>query len=104
MKLGIAICILTLLIFAGFISALAQSGSEKQSFERAAYYKKNCAECHGNEADKKFNPDLPEGQMVDAILNGQQMETPPDMPAFAEKGINEARAKALITYMKALRQ
>jgi len=27
--------------------------------------------------------------MVDAILNGQQMETPPDMPAFGEKGINE---------------
>ena len=104
MKLGIAICILTLVIFAGFISAPAQSGSEKQAFDRAAYYKKNCAECHGSEAEKKFNPDLPEGQMVDAILNGQQMETPPDMPAFAEKGINEERAKALITYMKALRQ
>ena len=55
------------------------------------------------EADKKFNPDLPENQMVDAILNGLPAETPPDMPAFADKGINEERAKALIAYMKSLR-
>jgi len=86
------------------ISVLAQSGSAKQTFDRAGYYKKNCAECHGSEADKKFNPDLPEQQMVDAILNGQTMETPPDMPAFADKGIDEERAKALIAYMNAFRQ
>jgi mono/diheme cytochrome c family protein len=86
------------------ISALAELGSAKQTFDRAAYYKKSCAECHGSEADKKFNSDLPEHQMVDAILNGQTMETPPDMPAFADKGINEERAKALLAYMKALRQ
>jgi hypothetical protein len=40
--------------------------------------------------------------MVDAILNGEKMETPPDMPALADKGINEERAKALIAYMKSL--
>ena len=55
------------------------------------------------EADKKFNPDLPENQMVDAILNGLPAEPPPDMPTFADKGINEERAKALIAYMKSLR-
>ena len=52
----------------------------------------------------KFNPDLPEGQMVDAILNGMLMETPPDMPGFFQKGINEERAKPIIAYMKSLRQ
>jgi len=104
MKLGMAICILVLLAFTALISAPAQSDREKQSFDRAAYYKKNCAECHGSNADKKFNPNLPENQMVDSILNGVPMETPPDMPAFADKGINEERAKALITYMKSFTQ
>ena len=42
--------------------------------------------------------------MVDAILNGERMETPPDMPPFADKGINAERAKALIAYMKSLRE
>ncbi len=100
----IAVCILTPLAFAAFISELAQSDGAKQSFDRAAYYKKNCTECHGSEADKKFNPNLPENQMIDAILNGLRMETPPDMPAYADKGINEERAKALIAYMNSLRQ
>ena len=31
--------------------------------------------------------------MIDAILNGMLMETPPGMPAFAKKGINDERAK-----------
>ena len=95
---------MTLFGFTGFTSAPAQSESEKRSFDPAAYYKKSCAECHGSEADKKFNPNLPENQMIDAILNGLPMETPPDMPAFADKGINEERAKALLAYMKSLRQ
>ena len=42
--------------------------------------------------------------MVDAILYGEQLETPPDMPAFADKGINQERAKALIAFMKSLRE
>jgi len=82
----------------------AQSRSEKQSFDSADYYKSNCAECHGKAAEKRFEPALPEPQMVDAILNGEQLETPPEMPAFADKGINEERAKALIAFMKSLRE
>ena len=104
MRLGIAICILTLLAFAAFASARTQSGGHKQTFDQVAFYKNNCVECHGSKAEKKFNPDLPEGQMVDAILNGMLMETPPDMPAFAGKGINEERARGIIAYMKSLRQ
>jgi len=77
---------------------------EKQSFDRAVYYKDKCAECHGSEAEKKFNPDLPEGQMIDSILNGAKAEDSRDMPAFAEKGIDETKAKALITYMKSIRE
>lgn len=89
----------------GFGSLLisAQS-SQQQSFDPETYYKTNCVECHGKEAQKKFEPALPESQLIDAILNGATTETPPDMPAFAEKGINEERAKALLTYMKSIRE
>jgi cytochrome c553 len=78
--------------------------NEKQSFDPKAYYKPNCAECHGSEAEKRFNPDLPESQMIDSILNGAKAEDTRDMPAFAEKGIDEAKAKALINYMKSIRE
>jgi len=88
--------------FYGDISFAAQS--EKQAFDPKAYYKPNCAECHGSEAEKRFNPDLPESQMIDSILNGAKAEDTRDMPAFAEKGIDEAKAKVLINYMKSIRE
>ena len=78
--------------------------NEKQSFDPKTYYKPNCAECHGSEAEKKFNPDLPESQMIDSILNGAKAEDTRDMPAFAEKGIDEAKAKILINYMKSIKE
>ena len=92
----------TVLIVLLAMIVLAQG--EKRSFEPATFYKANCAECHGSEAEKKFNPDLPESQMIDSILNGAKAEDTRDMPAFANKGINEERAKALITYMKSIRE
>jgi len=42
--------------------------------------------------------------MIDSILNGAKAENTRDMPAFAEKGIDEQRAKALIAYMKSIRE
>ena len=104
MRLRIAISMLMLLALTAFISAQSPSTQKSQAFDSMAFYKNNCVGCHGSKAQKNFNPDLPEGQMVDSILNGVPMETPPDMPAFAEKGINEERAKALIAYMKSIRQ
>ena len=85
---------------AGIILRAAQG----EPFEPPKFYSKNCLGCHGSKAQKNFNTDLPEGQMVDAIINGFPMPEPPDMPAFAEKGINEERAKALIGHMKSLHQ
>lgn len=95
---------MTLLAVTAFVSAQTRSARQKQTFDQVAFYKNNCVGCHGSKAEKKFNPDLPEGQMVDAILNGMRMEKPPDMPAFAAKRINEERAKDIIAYMKSLRQ
>jgi len=37
-------------------------------------------------------------------LNGAKAEGSKDMPAYSEKGIDEAKAKALITYMKSFRE
>jgi len=76
----------------------------RQSFDPAAFYKPNCVECHGAAAEKRFNPESPEGQLIDAILNGATAEGSKDMPAFAQKGIDETRAKLLINYMKSIRE
>ncbi len=42
--------------------------------------------------------------MIDSILNGATAEGSKEMPAFAEKGIDEAKAKLLINYMKSIRE
>ena len=110
---SVAVCVSVVNGFRSNVTTETHSGAEsyrgerfamQEQFEPAAFYKKNCAECHGSDAEKKFEPALPEAQLIDAILNGEKLETPPDMPAFAEKGINEARAKALLIYMKSLRE
>ena len=104
---SVAFCVSVVNGFRSNVTTETHSGERfamQERFEPAAFYKKNCAECHGSDAEKKFEPALPEAQLIDAILNGEKLETPPDMPAFAEKGINEARAKVLLIYMKSLRE
>src|SRR5215510_11764338 len=73
-------------------------------FDPKTFYKPNCEECHGSTAEKRFNPDNPESQMIDAILNGAKAENTKDMPAFSQKGIDEQKAKALIAYMRSIRE
>jgi mono/diheme cytochrome c family protein len=91
-------------VLIALLAAIVLAQSEKQSFDKAAYYKANCEECHGASAEKRFNPDSPESQMIDSILNGAKAEGSRDMPAYSEKGIDEPKAKALITYMKSIRE
>lgn len=71
--------------------------------DAAAVYKAKCAMCHTPAAAKFYDPAMPETEQVDAILNGKKAEKPPHMPAYKDKGIDEAGAKALVTYMKGLR-
>jgi len=98
MRLGIAICILTLLAFAAFASAPTHSGGGKKTFDGVGFYKNTCLGCHGSKAQKRFNPDLPEGQMIDAILNGMLMETPPDMrPLPIKESTKNERRRSLLT-------
>ena len=73
-------------------------------FDAAATYKAKCTTCHGPDAAKRFDPALPEADMVQAVLKGKKPAKPPNMPAYGEKGITEDQAKALVAYMKSLKK
>jgi len=104
MKPSFVLILALILVATCFVSAVTRAGAQPQSFDATDFYKRECLGCHGSKSQKKFNPDAPEAQMIDAILHGLVMETPPDMPAFTEKGINEEKAKALISYMKSIHE
>lgn len=72
-------------------------------FDPAATFQAKCALCHGKDASKKFDPALADDALVGAVLKGKDA-TPIKMPAFAEKGISEDQAKALVAYMKSLKK
>src|SRR6266480_3348417 len=102
--ISVALCASVVDVFRGRFTTEAQRITEvhrvKQSFDLKVFYQKNCEECHGASAEKRFNPDSPESQMIDSILNGATAEGSRDMPAYSAKGIDEPKAKALIAYMK----
>jgi mono/diheme cytochrome c family protein len=71
-----------------------------QDFDAASVYKAKCAMCHGASAEKTFDATKPEADHVNAVLKGVK----PKMPSYETKGIDEAQAKALVAYMKSLKQ
>jgi mono/diheme cytochrome c family protein len=80
------------------------ASKHKKEFDVAATYKSKCVACHGAKADKKYDPTKSEDEQLAAILKGKKAEKPPNMPAYESKGINADQAKALMAYMKSLRQ
>ena len=72
--------------------------------DAAAVYKSKCAMCHGATSEKKFDASKPDADLTEIVLKGKKAEKPPNMPAYAEKGITEDQAKALVAYMKSLKQ
>lgn len=98
-RLGIAAFAAATLVSIGLLPMPARSNQD----DAAATYKAKCVACHGAKAEKKWDATQPEGEMVKAILNGKKAEKPPNMPAYAEKGISEDQAKALVAYMKSLK-
>ena len=85
----------------GIVSAGARVNT--QEFDAATTYKK-CVGCHGAKAEKKFDTTKSDDEMVQAILKGKKAEKPPNMPEYETKGINADQAKALVAYMKSLKQ
>ena len=63
-----------------------------------------CSICHGEKAEKKFDATKPDDALVKIVLEGFKPEKPPNMPAYGAKGVTEDQAKALVAYMKSLRQ
>ena len=85
------------------VFAVPLQGGDPQPSDPAAYYKVKCVACHGQKAEKKFDPSISEDQMVESVLKGKKAEKPPNMPGFEAKGVSADQAKALIAYMKQLK-
>jgi mono/diheme cytochrome c family protein len=100
-----AVCIAatSLLTLLGIAPAGARN-TTVQGFDAAKTYKGKCVTCHGPKADKKYDPAKPDDEQVQAILKGKKAEKPPHMPGYGSKGISAEQAKALVDYMKSLRQ
>lgn len=99
-KVGIAALAMGMLMFIVLVATPARSANQDDA---SALYKAKCVACHGATAEKKFDPTMADEEMVKAILAGKKMEKPPNMPAYAEKGVTEDQAKALVAYMKSLK-
>jgi mono/diheme cytochrome c family protein len=82
-------------------SALACATAEEDA---SATYKSKCAMCHGQNAEKKFDATIADDALVQIVLQGKKAEKPPNMPGFEEKGMTADQAKALVTFMKSLKQ
>lgn len=91
-----------LLVAAGFMSVTAGTDPQDQ-FDATSFYKAKCVACHGQKAEKKFDSSLPDEQLVDIIMKGKKPEKPPNMPAYADKGVSAEQAKALVEHMKLLK-
>jgi mono/diheme cytochrome c family protein len=100
MKLGVAFA--GLMLAASFVVVSVCARTSASDFDAAGTYKAKCFACHGAKAEKKWDSTHPNAQMVESILNGKKAEKPPNMPAFADKGITAEQAAALIAYMKSI--
>ena len=102
MKLAVAFAGVMLAATFVVVSVRARAGAD--DFDAAGTYKAKCFACHGAKAEKKWDSTHPDDQLVEAILKGKKAEKPPNMPAFEEKGITADQAKALVAYMKSIKE
>jgi mono/diheme cytochrome c family protein len=99
-----AIAIISLPLIAGSVFYSNQTFAVARfKTDAAETYKTKCAMCHKAGAEKFYNPEMSETEQVEAILKGKKAEKPPHMPAYESKGIDEEQARALVVFMKKLR-
>jgi mono/diheme cytochrome c family protein len=104
-KLAIALITLPLLTVVLLNSTSVQTRAAGDTPDCAALYKESkCVICHGLKAEKKFDATKPDDQLLETVMKGKKPEKPPNMPAYEEKGLTADQAKALIAYMKSLKQ
>jgi len=71
--------------------------------DAAETYKTKCAMCHSPKAEKLFDPAKTDEVLTEIVMKGKKGEKPPFMPGFEAKGMTAEEAKALIIYMRKLR-
>lgn len=104
-KFAVALFTLPLLAIALLGSASVRTHAAGDTPDAAALYKENkCVICHGPQAAKFFDATKADDQLLETVMKGKKAEKPPNMPAYAEKGLTEEQAKAIIAYMKSLKQ
>ena len=95
---------LTLTGIVGVVTVGAKKHKDDAAFDAAKTYKGKCVACHGPKAEKKFDSTKSDEEHVQIILKGKKPEKPPNMPAYETKGMTADQAKALLDYMKSLKQ
>jgi mono/diheme cytochrome c family protein len=101
-RVGAAIGVVSMLTLVFLVSGVAQT--EVKYTDAASYYKDGkCVVCHGQKAEKKFNADLKDEELLETVMKGKKPEKPPNMPAYEAKGLTAEQAKAMIAYMKQLK-
>jgi len=105
-KLAVALVTLPLLTALVLNTASVRTRAASDQIDAAALYKDyKCSICHGEKADKKFDATKADDQLESTVLNGKKGDKPPFMPAFATtKSMTPEQAKALVAYMKSLKQ
>ena len=71
-----------------------------EDFDAATFFKAKCAMCHGQKAEKNFDATKADDALTQTVLKGEK----PKMPEYESKGVTADQAKALVTYMKSLKQ
>lgn len=101
---GMMMAAVAAMLVVGFALISGAARANQEQFDAAATYKAKCVACHGAAAEKKFDTTIADAELVQIVLKGKKPEKPPNMPAYAEKGITEDQAKALVAHMKSLKQ
>jgi mono/diheme cytochrome c family protein len=97
-----AIGVVSMLTLVFLVSGVAQT--EVKYTDAASYYKDGkCVVCHGQKAEKKFNAELKDEELLETVMKGKKPEKPPNMPGYEAKGLTAEQAKAMIAYMKQLK-
>ena len=92
------------LLGAFLLVSVPARASVQDQFDAAGTYKTKCVACHGAAADKRFDKAKADDQLLEAVMKGRKLEKPPNMPAYGEKGVSADQAKALVEYMKSIKQ
>ena len=101
-RVGAAIGVVSMLTLVFLVSGVAQT--EVKYTDAASYYKDGkCVVCHGQKAEKKFNAELKDEELLETVMKGKKPEKPPNMPGYEAKGLTAEQASAMIAYMKQLK-